>query len=260
MPSYLAEVWRARYFWMALARMDLRTRYRGSVLGVAWSLLHPLAMTAILCVAFGSLFNVDLRVYAPFLLTGLTTWAYLVNSAVHGSHCFIQGEAYIRQRSLPLAIYPLRIVLGSAFHFVIALGLCVVLSAFCRGRFDLLTPIGLLPALPLLFLLGWSLATLAGVLTVHLRDTHHIVELLFQALFYLTPIIYQPQMLKARGLAWLLHVNPVVPFLDMLRLPVLEGVLPPLSTYALALGIVALSTTAAVALLARDEKRLIFQL
>src|SRR5262245_37380911 len=111
MLTYLAAIWQARYFWLALARMDLRARYRGSVLGIAWSLLHPLAMTCILCMAFGSLFNLDLRFYAPFLMVGLTTWAYLVNSTIIGSHCFIFAETYIRQRPLPLAIYPLRTVL-----------------------------------------------------------------------------------------------------------------------------------------------------
>lgn len=86
--------------------MDLRTRYRGSVLGIAWSLLHPLAMTGILCLAFSQVFDVSLQTYAPFLMVGLTLWSFLVTTANGGSQCFFHGETYIRQRPLPLAIYP----------------------------------------------------------------------------------------------------------------------------------------------------------
>src|SRR5262249_18391644 len=56
MQAYLGAIWRCRYFWLSLVRMDLRHRYRGSVLGLGWSLLHPIAMTAILCTVFHHLF------------------------------------------------------------------------------------------------------------------------------------------------------------------------------------------------------------
>ena len=50
--TYLTTVWQYRHFWMSLVRMDLRTRYRRSLLGVGWSLLQPLAMTGIFCLVF----------------------------------------------------------------------------------------------------------------------------------------------------------------------------------------------------------------
>src|SRR5689334_15878660 len=91
MLAYLGAVWKCRYFWLSLVRMDLRARYRRSLLGVGWSLLHPLAMTAILCTAFGALFQADLTWYAPFLLVGLTCWNYLLQVAHTGSYCFLVG-------------------------------------------------------------------------------------------------------------------------------------------------------------------------
>src|SRR5688572_26228200 len=121
MLAYLAAVWKYRYFWLSLVRMDLRTRYRGSMLGIAWSLVHPLAMTGILCVAFGRLLNVDLRFYAPSLMVGLTFWSYLVSSAIGGGNSFFIAETYIRQRPTPLAMCPLRTVLGTAFRCGVAL-------------------------------------------------------------------------------------------------------------------------------------------
>ena len=54
MPGRLATVWRFRHFWLSLAGLDLRVRYRRSVLGIGWSLLHPVVMTLVFCVAFAS--------------------------------------------------------------------------------------------------------------------------------------------------------------------------------------------------------------
>src|SRR5205823_3275105 len=121
MVAYLGAVWRCRYFWLSLVKMDLRTRYRGSALGIGWSLLQPIAMTIILCVVFGSLFNQDIREFAPFLMAGLTFWSFVGAVTVGGCQCFFQGESYIRQHPAPMAIYPLRNMLGASFHFSMAL-------------------------------------------------------------------------------------------------------------------------------------------
>ena len=133
MGGYLGAVWKCRYFWLSLVKMDLRARYRGSVLGIGWSLLHPIAMTAIICTVFSTIFNADIHSYAPFLMAGLTLWNYVLSTALSGSQCFFQAEAYIRQYPAPMAIYPLRTTLGSAFHFGLSLLLVVLLGAVLRG-------------------------------------------------------------------------------------------------------------------------------
>jgi ABC-type polysaccharide/polyol phosphate export permease len=266
MLAYLGAIWKCRYFWLSLVKMDLRMRYRGSVLGMGWSLLHPIAMTAIICTAFGTIFNADIHFYAPFLMAGLTCWIYLVNVSQMGGHCFFQGECYIRQHPAPLAIYPLRTMLACAFHFGLALLLVILLSAGLRGlghpgsTSAVLALLSLVPTLVLLLLLGWALATVFGILTVRFRDAHHITELGFQGLFYLTPVIYEPRLLQGRGLGFLLAANPVVPFLDLLRQPILYGHVPPLSAYAAAVLIVLATAGAASLLLWREERRLIFLL
>src|SRR5277367_1000171 len=133
MVSYVRAVWKCRYFWLSLVRMDLRTRYRGSVLGLGWSLLQPLAMTAILCTVFHGLFDQDIKFFMPYLMAGLAFWSFLVSVTVGGCQCFHQGQAYIRQFPAPMAIYPLRTVLGSAFHLVVALLLAIALAAAVHG-------------------------------------------------------------------------------------------------------------------------------
>ena len=65
MTAYVTELWRLRHFWMALVRNDLRNRYRRSVLGLGWSLLQPIAMTAVLCTVFAGVFGVSLQRICP---------------------------------------------------------------------------------------------------------------------------------------------------------------------------------------------------
>src|SRR4051794_29739629 len=112
MQSYLASVWHYRHFWLSLVRMDLRTRYRRSLLGVGWSLLQPLTMTVILCLVFGAILKVDTQTYVPHLLTGLVLWNFVLGCAPQACQTFFLSESYIRQCPLPLAVYPLRTALG----------------------------------------------------------------------------------------------------------------------------------------------------
>src|SRR5262249_51411342 len=113
MLGYFQQVWRCRYFWLSLVKMDLRTRYRRSVLGMGWSLLHPIAMTLILSVVFSKILQQDdpWR-FAQFLLAGLSCWHYIVSVTTQGCQSLFQSEGYIRQYPAPIVIYPLRTALS----------------------------------------------------------------------------------------------------------------------------------------------------
>jgi lipopolysaccharide transport system permease protein len=259
MMAYLRAVWTCRFFWLSLVRMDLRTRYRGSFLGMGWSLLNPIVMTTILCTVVTTLFNEDPWHYAPFLFAGLTFWNYVLGVTQQGCHCFRLGESYIRQFPAPMAIYPLRTVLGCATHFCLALTLVVVVVGSTRGV-SFVPLLGLFPALLLLLIMGWSVAVLLGLLNVRFRDTAHMTDIVLQVLFYATPVLYPPQMLGRSRLGMMLQINPIMPFLRMLREPILNAELPPLTVYLAGLAIVAAFAGAAATALRYQERRLIFNL
>jgi lipopolysaccharide transport system permease protein len=271
MKSYLAEIWTCRFFWLSLVKVDLRSRYRGSMLGIFWSLLHPIAMTAILCLVFSFAFGQTLSTYAPLVFTGLTFWGFFGATLVQGCNCFFQGEPYIRQHPAPMAIYPLRTVLGAAFHFSIGLGLAIVIGLVvgpdiksnpsATRLHQLLALPSLLPTCVLLLLFGWSLSILCGLLNVRFRDTRYLVEIGLQGLFYLTPVMYRIDAFKDKHrLTMLLHCNPLVAFLDLIRDPILLGRVPSLTTYGLAAAIVLVLGVTAAAALWIEERQLILHL
>ena len=260
MLIYLTGIWKYRYFWMSLVRMDLRTRYRRSLLGLGWSLLQPLAMTGILCLVFAQIVKADVQDYIPHLLSGLVGWNFIVFCATQGCQCFFQGEAYIRQCPLPLAIYPLRTSIGALFHMTMGLIVLVVVCAVLRGVPGTAAIFSLVPTILLLFAFGWSLAVLFGAANVYFQDTQHLTEVGFQILFYLTPIIYRLEDLSRHRLAWLLQYNPVVAFLTLFRQPLLHGVPPTAGQYLHAVLIAAALAGLAAGLLGKLQKRLIFHL
>jgi ABC-type polysaccharide/polyol phosphate export permease len=262
MGSYLAAIWRCRFFWLSLVKMDLRTRYRRSVLGMGWSLLHPIAMTVILCVVFCRLFHKSVHEYAPFLMAGLACWNYILTVTVQGCHCLFQGEAYIRQYPAPIAIYPLRNALGGIIHFLIALAVVVALAVGLNGIHHPLALLSLVPTIVLLFLFGWAMSVLAGFANVYFQDTQHLCEVFFQILFYVTPIIYEPAMLKDRGMSWLVDWNPLVPLLDLVRDAILQpgGKVPTAGMFGFASLIVLAVCGAAALTLTRFQRKLIFRL
>jgi ABC-type polysaccharide/polyol phosphate export permease len=261
MAAYFRDIWSCRYFWLSLVRMDLRARYRGSILGIGWSLLHPLCMTVILCAVFATIFNQPLQRYAPSLLAGLTFWSFWVTTATLGCGCFFQGEAYIRQFPAPMAIYPLRTMLGCAFHFGIGLLLVIVLSGWLQHNLNAWALLSLVPAVLVLLIFGWCVALLFGLATVRFRDTKHLADVAMQALFYLTPIMYTPEMFGTRTkLLTLLKLNPLVPFLQILREPIVDGHPASLATYASAGVILLVLVAASVLAMRHEERKLIFHL
>jgi len=242
--------------------MDLRTRYRRSLLGLGWSLLNPIAMTTIFCAVFHSTFAKDdsLFMYAAYLLAGLSCWQFMTGAVLQGCQCFYRGESYIRQYPAPLAIYPLRTALGCMVHFLLALSVVLLLAISLRGLdcFRYIWTLG--PSLAILFIFGWGLAILAGFATVHFNDTQHLLEILFQILFYATPVMYKSALLSGHGLDLLVRLNPLLPFLDLIREPILLDHAPSLHTVGSALLLTASVSLTAIVMLNRLGKRLIFHL
>lgn len=260
MQAYAQRIWGCRFFWLSLVRSDLRARYRRSVLGLGWSLLNPIAMTAVLCTVFHGLFSVDLKEFAPYLLSGLAFWGFISATVVGGCSCFTSGESYIRQFPAPMAIYPLRTVLGGGFHFLMAFFVALILTWTLQGFGNLAALWSLVPIFCLLLVIGWSLAVLSGLVQVHFPDSQHLLEVGIQMLFYLTPIMYPRHLLEQKGMSWLVDLNPLASLVELIRAPMLRGELPATHFILTSLVLAAITTSAAGMALVRLERRLIFHL
>jgi lipopolysaccharide transport system permease protein len=258
--DYFGRMWKLRYFLFSLVGNDLRSRYRRSFLGIGWSLVRPLSMTLILCLVFQKMFPGSIQEYAPFVLIGMTTWQFLTETILGGCQCFTRGgSAYIRQQPVPLALFPLRTVLGCSFHSLVAFGVGLAVTWCFKGFGNPVPLLFLIPSMALFFLLGWFMAILAGIAQVHFPDTSHLLEISFQFLFYLTPIVYPPEYLHTRSrLAWIIRCNPFTYLLDLVRQPVVYNQLPSLQSIQVALVFISLMGLLAYTALKKTERTLVF--
>src|SRR5260370_41215715 len=120
-------------------------------------------------------------------------------------------------------------------HFLIALVVVFGLTWMMRGFGNLGSIWTLVPSLTLLFIFGWALAIITGFATVHFQDTQHLMEIAFQMLFYATPVMYKADLLREHHLDFLVRYNPVLPFIDLIRVPMLENHILPLRTIGMAM-------------------------
>jgi lipopolysaccharide transport system permease protein len=258
--SYLLNIWRARYFWTHLSLSDLRSRWRRSFFGVLWTIIQPLGMTLLLALVFGRIFKVEVREYAPYILSGMIVWEFMTATAVNGALAFVQADAYIKQCHHPLAIYTLRtvftniMVLGLSMFSLLGWVLWVMPQNFGW------TWLAALSAFPILILIAWPMATFLAYIATRFRDLPHALGLILQAMWFVSPIYFEAKLFKGGDLHWLVDYNPIYHLLEIVRAPMLRGAWPTAQNYLYCLLTFAFLSLLAVLLGLRAEKKVIFYL
>ena len=196
------------------------------------------------------------------MLTGLVVWNYVTAVTAQGCHAFLVAETYIRQYPSPLAILSPANGAGRPGAFQPGTGRGAGGTALLEWPARLAGALESAPqhaaaVRPRLVAWRW----LAGCANVVFRDTEHLLQVGFQILFYGTPIIY-PRAAARHGYssAGCSICNPVVPFLDLFREPILHGACPRGTAFVGAAAAVVLLAAAAALVAARLQRRLIFYL
>ncbi len=253
--SVYADVIRYRELFGSLFRRDLRAKYKGSVLGLAWTLALPLALMLVYLVVFSVLWEAqatDFDDYWLFLLCGLPPWAFFSGSLQSSARSMLENANLIRKVRFPRQLVPLSVVATQVVAFAVMTAVVLVLSLLVlddtRGTAWLALPVA---ALIVLFAGGLSLAV--SSLNAILRDVEFIVSALLLPWFFLTPILYPLGALPgAESHPWLVDLihwgNPMTPAIESFRAPLFLGEAPPVAdfTYLVVATVVALALGATV--------------
>lgn len=208
---------RWRLAW-ALARTDITHRYRGSVLGPLWLTISTGVMLVALGFLYAKLFQIDIRSYLPWLAVSLIIWG-MISQAISEACTTITGaEAVVRQMPLPYSIHALRTVFRNAVVAAHNLPLIVIVFLI----FGVSPGWGALMAIPGLVLLAvnafWA-SLLLGMLCARFRDIPPIVASLVQIAFFVTPVIWKPELIDD-GQVWL-PLNPFFAVMETMRGPIM---------------------------------------
>lgn len=258
MSDYLNGIWNARHFWRHLAQAELRYKFRRSKLGIIWTMIYPLLLTAMMAVVFGSLFKQPVREFAPYVFSGLLTWEFLVSSVIGGCQSLLVSEAYIKQYKHPFAIYPLKTNMVNIYTFLLALPGLALWILFIRPANLLVGLLAMPLSILLIFMLGWPIVLIVSFLNLKYRDFGQVSGLLMQLIWYGSPVFYDPKMLNSPTLIAVLELNPVTHILNLVRAPMLYGQFPALMDYAFVLATMLFFYLLALFMIWRSEKTLIY--
>jgi lipopolysaccharide transport system permease protein len=223
--------WRSLHWWLhirdllrELIARDIKLRYRGSLLGIAWTLLNPLAELLVLLFVFSSVFRVNIPNFGAYLFTGLLVYGWFQSSLNLATGAIVGNRELVRRPGVPSVILPIVTVASHLVHFILSLPILfglLVLSGVQITSAVLALPV--LIAIQFVFIVG--LAYPVATLHVWFRDTQHLLRVALQLLFYLTPVFYEASSVPA-PLQPLYRLNPMAAMIDAYRAVLIYGEWP----------------------------------
>ena len=239
-----------------LAGVSLSKQYRYSFLGWAWTLLMPTLQISVYAFIFGSLFKVPHKAQALYIMSGLLPWTFLSNSIMTSCHSLLSRGEAIKRCVMPKTIFPVSDVLRNLHIFLISFSSLYAISLLLYIDFSFtifLFPIAILP----LILFVFSFSVMCSFVSPYIRDLNEFMNVGFMIGFYLTPIIYQIDMMPEKYHIFF-ELNPIYvllkPFFDV----VYAQTIPSLQTLGSAYGLATVTTIGCYFIYKKVNSRVIF--
>jgi ABC-type polysaccharide/polyol phosphate export permease len=263
-----ADVVRYWELFSDLFRRDFAVRFRGSALGVAWTLINPLLLMGVYTLLFSFLIKApgidSIPNFPLFVLTGLLAWIFFQGSVQTATGSLVGNASLVKQVRFPRQLLPLSVVAANLFTL---LAMLVVILPFTLWllpdtRTTFWASVFLL--VPLVGFAG-GLAVLAACANALFRDVEHIVAALLLPWFLLTPIFWSfDQLPGVENRQWLVDVlyygNPLTPMVEGLRDPLFFGNMPSLGDVVYAAGVAVVALVLGAFVFTRSDDRLVAQL
>src|SRR3981081_3647654 len=238
--------------WVRLGWNDILQRYRRSMLGPFWLTAGSAFMVLALGVFYAELFNTPIHDFLPYLCVGLLVWNLMSSFLIEGGALFTGAESYIKQIRLPYSVYVYRSSWGKlvifAHNFIIYFGVLLYFEIW-PGAVALLA----IPGLLLILLNGAAVTLLIGIISARFRDIPQLINSLVQIVFFVTPIMWKPELLRTRS--FIAEFNPFYHLLEIVRAPLL-GSLPSVKSYIAVLLITLVNVVIVGAFFARFRSRI----
>lgn len=248
------ESWR---IWWLLGIGDIRQRYARSRLGQFWITLSMAIFVFAIGSVYSLLFHQPIRQFLPYVAANFVVWTLISGLVIDSCTTFIQADSFLRQGPLPKTVFVMRIIVRNlvvfSHNFIIVPIVFIVMGQGASGTL-LLVPLGLM----LVLLAGFFTGLLLGILCARFRDLPQIVQNLVQVAFFITPIVWPADSVRGRA-GFIVDLNPFAAFLQLVSEPLL-GNFPPLSTYLMAFGSIAILAALSIPLFVRFRARIVYWL
>ncbi len=197
MVEELRSLWKSRFVGATLFQVRLSERYQGSGLGVLWSVVAPVLTMIVIAIIFPLLMRMKVENYVVYLFSGLIVWKFISSAITAGGDAAVGYKALITKVALPSFLYPVVVVSVEFVNFVLIL-IALHGIALLFG-FDINTHLFyLLVAMFVTLLFCVGIASFFSLLVAYYRDVRQVLDVIVQACFYLTPIIYPITMIPEK--------------------------------------------------------------
>ena len=214
LSTRLKTLWSRRELLIGLISSDIRIKYKNSTLGIFWSMLAPAFTLGVYYMVFAFFLKNGIPNFVIYLFSGLVVWNMFQNSINTATGVIVDRAALVKKVSFPREILALSNVGAAVVYFVVQMVVLVIFVAAVghapAWRFLLILPISFLS----LYFFTSALAMVMSAVNVYLRDMKHLMEVLLQLWFWLTPVVYSYEHsiaphLSRHGLSLLYFINPI---------------------------------------------------
>jgi ABC-type polysaccharide/polyol phosphate export permease len=228
----IAEVVQQRELFWSMLRREVRARYKGSTLGVVWSLVTPLVMMGAYTLVFSLIFTAaPFAHYPAFLLVGLTVWVFFAGGLQTGASSLVASANLVKKVAFERSIVPLAGTLSHLVTFAAMVAVLVPVNLVLQPE-TRSTMIMLVPLIACLVIMTAGLSLALSALNVYFRDVEHILGALLLPWFFLTPIFYSLDQLpegvsgNETAINLLRYGNPITPLVEAVHDVAFFGVWP----------------------------------
>lgn len=239
--------------WFYLAFFDIRLKYRRSYIGPWWETISTGLIIATLGILWSKIFQMDISIYLPYFAVGFVMWSFISSQINESCEIFYFHQSIILNIQIPYHAFILRLAFKNflvLLHSILLLIPIIIYSVGLEFIF-LFSVIGLF----LLFLNLTFLSLVVAIFCLRFHDTKFAVGNIIQVLFFATPIVWMPGLL--RGKSWLLEFNPFYHWIHIIREPVISSNIPFFSV-TISIASILLLSTLSFYLLGRVKKRIPF--
>ena len=256
--AWYPEGKRDAYILRQLVLKDFKLKYRRSALGVAWSVLNPLLMMAVMATVFSTMmrFSSDaIPSYPLYIILGNVTFGLMSESTSQGMSSIIAASSLLKKVKIDRWVFPVEKVLFSVVNFLFSLiAVAVVMVVF---RIAPTASVVMLPVF-LLYMTGFcvGLSLFLATASVFFRDVMHLWGVVLTAWTYATPLFYPQEILPA----WVLpleNFNPMFHYVNYMRVMLLYGQMPSLKLNVACAGFAVLALVVGWLVFRRHERKFI---
>jgi lipopolysaccharide transport system permease protein len=245
--------------WTMLAYQDIKLRYRRSVLGPFWLTLSMAVTVYSMGYLYSYLFRTNFNAYFPYLVSGMLSWTFISTMITDLAETFTASEGMIKQIKLPYTLYVNRVISRNIIIFMH--NMLVMIPVFFLFPSDAkinLYSLFLIPALALIYINSLSFGLILAIIGGRYRDISQIIKSLVQVVFFVTPVLWKPEILP-QNKQFIALYNPVYAFLEIIRCPLI-GVSPSAHNLLIVGVTTVVSAIAAYFLFLRYHSRIVYWL